>query len=158
MQPGEHKRKPNSILGLLCRLHFPGLVMHAGVLELAYTWVHYMATPDAIDREGRNFTTKARRVVGELWVSHPRTKMVEISHYVSIFGMMIAIILWVYMQDFYRCEEGHEARANEQAHMTCYKLVKDMHYEAHVQDIIVYCADVEKRSVNKPAARDIFLT
>ena len=62
------------------------------------------------------------------------------------------------MQDFYRCEEGHEARENEQAHMTCYKLVKDMHYEARVQAIIVYCADVEKRSVNKPAARDIFLT
>ena len=100
MQPGEHKRKPNGILGLLCRLHFPGLVMHAGVLEPAYTWDHYMASPDATDREGRNFTTKARRVVGELWVSHPRTKMVEISHYVSIFGMMIAIILWVYMQDF----------------------------------------------------------
>ena len=56
--------------------------------------------------EGRNFTTKARRVVGELWVSHPRTKMVEISHSVSIFGIMIAIILWVYMQDFYRCESG----------------------------------------------------
>ena len=37
-------------------------------------------------------------------------KMVEISHSVSIFGIMIAIILWVYMQDFYRCEEGYEAR------------------------------------------------
>ena len=66
--------------------------MHAGVLEPAYTWDHYMASPDATDREGRNFTTKARRVVGELWVSHPRTKLLEISHYVSIFGIMIAII------------------------------------------------------------------
>ena len=116
MQSGEHKRKPNGILGLLCRQHFPGLVMHAGVLEPAYRWDHYMATPDATGRDGRNFTTKARRVVGELWVSHPRTKMVEISHSVSIFGMMIAIILWVYMQDFYRCDEGYEARANERAH------------------------------------------
>ena len=84
-----------------------------------------MASPNATDREGRNFTTKARRVVGELWVSHSRTKMVEISHSVSIFGMMIAIILWVYMQDFYRCKEGYEARANELAHQACYKLVKD---------------------------------
>ena len=116
MQPGEHKRKPNGILGLLCRLHFPGLVMHAGVLEPAYTWDHYMASPDTTDREGRNFNTKARRVVRELWVSHSRTEMVEIPHSISIFGMMIAIILWVYMQDFYMCEEGYEARSNEQAH------------------------------------------
>ena len=85
MHPGDHKLKPNGILGLLCRLHFPGLVMHAGVLELAYTWDHYMATPDTTDREGRNFGTKARRVVGELWVSHPHTKMVEISHSVQFF-------------------------------------------------------------------------
>ena len=95
MQPGEYKRKPNGILGLLCRLHFPGLVMHAGVLEPAYMWDHYMASPDATDREGRNFTTKARRVVGELWVSHPPTKMVEISHSISVFGMMIAIIWYI---------------------------------------------------------------
>ena len=92
MQPGEHKWKPNGILGLLCRLHFPGLMMHAGVLEPAYTWDHYMASPNATDREGRNFTTKARRVVEELWVSHSPTKMVEIPHSVSIFVMMIAII------------------------------------------------------------------
>jgi len=94
---GAHNRKPNGILGHLCWLHFPGLVMHAGVLEPAYTWDHFMASPDATDREGRNFATKARRVVGELWVSHPRIKIVEISHSVSIFEMMIAIILWVYM-------------------------------------------------------------
>ena len=92
MQPGDHKRKPNGILGLLCRLHFPELVMHAGVLEPAYTCDHYMASPDATNREGRNFTTKARRVVGELWVSHPCTKMVDISHSVSIFRIVIAII------------------------------------------------------------------
>ena len=56
------------------------------------------------------------------------------------------------------CKEGHEARANEKAHQTCYKLVKDMHYEACVQAVIVYCAEFEKRKVKKPAARDIFLT
>jgi len=130
VQPSEHKRKPNGILGLLCRQHFSGLVMHAGVLEPAYMWDHYMASPDATDREGRNITTKARRVVGEICVSHSPTKMVEIPHSVSIFVMMMAIMLWVYMQDFYRCEECYEARANEQAHQACYKLVKDIHYEA----------------------------
>ena len=59
------------------------------------------------------------------------------------------------MQDFYRCEEGYEARANEQAHQACYKLV---HYEARVQAVFVYCVEFEKRSVKKLAARDIFLT
>ena len=65
--------------------------------------------------------------------------------------MMIAIILWLYMQDFYRSEEAYEARANEQAHQACYKLVKDMHYEARVQAVVVYCAEFEKRrSRNQP--------
>ena len=62
------------------------------------------------------------------------------------------------MQNFYRCEEDYEARANEQAHQACYKLVKDLHYEARVQAVVVYCAKFEKRKVKKPAARDIFLT
>ena len=92
VQQGDHKRKPNGILGLLRRLRLPGLVMQAGVLEPAYTWDHYIIIPDTEDREGRNFGTKARRVVGELWVSHPRTKLVNISHSISIFGIMIAII------------------------------------------------------------------
>ena len=37
------------------------------------------------------------------------------------------------MQDFYRCAPGYEARANQVANKACYKLVKDMHYEARVQ-------------------------
>ena len=77
MQPSEHKRKPNGILGLLCRKHFPGLVMNAGVLEPAYMWDHYMSSPDATDREGRNFTTKARRMIGEL------TDLSEVEPYIA---------------------------------------------------------------------------
>jgi len=52
---------------------------HAEVREPAYTWDHYMAVADADDREGRNFGTKARRVVGELWVSNHFTTLVNIS-------------------------------------------------------------------------------
>ena len=55
VQEGAHKRKPNDIMGLLCREIFPRLVMHAGVLEPAYTWDHYIAVPDAEDWEGRSF-------------------------------------------------------------------------------------------------------
>jgi len=79
VQQGAHKRKPNSILGTLCRELFPGLVMHAGILEPAYTWDHYIAVPDAEDREGRSFGNKARRVVGEFWVSR-RTILVNSYH------------------------------------------------------------------------------
>ena len=74
-----HNRKPNGILGALYREHFPGLVEHAGVREPAYTWDHYMDVTDTDDREGRNFGTKARRVVGELWVSNRGTTLVNIS-------------------------------------------------------------------------------
>jgi len=38
----------------------------------------------------------------------------------------------LYMQDFYRCDEGYEERAAIVAHNQCVKLVKDMHYEAQV--------------------------
>ena len=79
VQAGAHKRKPNGILGTLCRELFPGLVMHAGILEPAYTWDHYISVPDAEDREGRSFGNKARRVVGEFWVSR-RTILVNSYH------------------------------------------------------------------------------
>jgi hypothetical protein len=37
-----------------------------------------------------------------------------------------------YMQDFFRMERGYEQRANQVAVTACKKLVKDMHYEAHI--------------------------
>ena len=61
------------------------------------------------------------------------------------------------MQDFYRGVEGQEARAAQVAHTACYKLVKDMHYEAHVQAIISYYASYEERRVKKVEARNVFL-
>ena len=71
VQAGAHKRKPNVILGTLCLELFPGLVMHAGILE--------QGDPDAEDREGRSFGNKARQVVGEFWVSR-RTILVNSYH------------------------------------------------------------------------------
>jgi hypothetical protein len=64
-----HKRSVNSILGLLCREHFPGLVEYGGVTEPAYTFDHYAAASDAEDRDGRVFNDKTERVKQELWVS-----------------------------------------------------------------------------------------
>ena len=42
----------------------------------------------------------------------------------------------IYMQDFFLCQEGYEARAARVAHKACYKLVKDMHYEARNQAVV----------------------
>ena len=42
--------------------------------------------------------------------------------------------------------------------MACYKLVKDMHYEARVQAVISYCVEYKKSSVKKGVARDLLLT
>jgi hypothetical protein len=57
-----HKRSVNGILGLLCREHFPSLVEYGGVTEPVYTFDHYAAAPDAEDRDGRIFNSKAERV------------------------------------------------------------------------------------------------
>ena len=62
------------------------------------------------------------------------------------------------MQDFYRCAKGYEKSAAALAHTTCFKLVKDMHYEAHVQAVIVYNADVLSVKVSKAEARNMRLT
>ena len=62
------------------------------------------------------------------------------------------------MQDYYRCEPGYEAMVAQVADTACRKLVKDMHYEASVQAVITYCANVEKRKVGKDIARNMFLT
>ena len=64
----------------------------------------------------------------------------------------------IYMQDFYRCESGYESAATTLAHIVCAKLVKDMHYEAHVQVVISYNANFLKVKVSKAEARNMRLT
>lgn len=62
------------------------------------------------------------------------------------------------MQDFFRCQEGYEAKAAQVAHKACYKLVKDIHYEARVQAVVTYYALVRKERITKKDARNVFLT
>ncbi|GJM84644.1 hypothetical protein PR202_ga00333 [Eleusine coracana subsp. coracana] len=64
---GDHNHKVSGIIGILCRRHYPGLVVHGPVTEPANTWDDYIACPDARDLEGRIFNNKAERVVNELW-------------------------------------------------------------------------------------------
>ena len=62
------------------------------------------------------------------------------------------------MQDFFRCEDGYEARADVVATTACKKLVVDMHYEARIQAIIPYHGSVIGERVTKPQARTMSLT
>ena len=62
------------------------------------------------------------------------------------------------MQDFYRCQEGYEAKAASISEEAAKKLVKDMHYEACVQSIIDYYAQHRRIKVKKEEARTMNLT
>jgi hypothetical protein len=92
---GGHGRNPNSILGLLCREHFPGLVEYGEVTSLAYTFDHYNVAPDAVDRDGREFNNKAKRVMQELWLSLPHTILFNTSHSLQILEIMYGYIVFV---------------------------------------------------------------
>ena len=74
---GGHTRQVNGILGLLCKEHFLGLVEYARVIGLAYSFDHYATAPDAANRARRVFNNKAERVKQELWVSPPRTTLLN---------------------------------------------------------------------------------
>jgi hypothetical protein len=89
---GVHKRQVNGILGLLCREHFPSLVEYVRVLEPAYTWEHYIAIPDAQDRNGRVFANKAKQVKAKLWVSLLPTTLLNTSHSLDILEIMTGYI------------------------------------------------------------------
>ena len=85
--------RSNGILGLLCRLHFPGLVQFGEELQPAYTWNHYVTARDAADHDGRVFPNKVERVKGELWVSMPRTTLLNTSHSLDILEVMTVYIV-----------------------------------------------------------------
>ena len=64
----------NGILGLLCRQHFPGIVTYASKTELAYSFDHYAVATNA------EYPNKVARVKAELWLSLPRTTLLNTSH------------------------------------------------------------------------------
>ena len=61
------------------------------------------------------------------------------------------------MRDFYRCQEGYEAKAASISEEAAKKLVKDMHYEARVQAIIDYYAQRRRMKIKKEEARTMNL-
>ena len=62
------------------------------------------------------------------------------------------------MQDFFRCEEGYEAKADVVADKASKKLVKDMHYKARIQAVIQYHEEILRERIPKRAARTMSLT
>ena len=66
--PGVHRRIPNGILGLLCKLHYRSYMEVGGQLQPVLSWDHYIAANDVPDWVGGLFPNKAQRVLNELWV------------------------------------------------------------------------------------------
>ena len=62
------------------------------------------------------------------------------------------------MQDFFRCEEGYETKADVVANKAAKKLIKDMHYEARIQAVIQYNTEILRVRLPKSVARTMRLT
>ena len=62
------------------------------------------------------------------------------------------------MQDFFRCQDGHEARVDAVATKCCKKLIVDMHYEACILTVVTYQGTVLGTKVTKRDARSMTLT
>ena len=83
-----HNRMANGILGLLYKRHYLGCMDIAGVRQLASSWEHYIAAPDAPDTESRVYENKAQRVLNELWVSLHGTTFTNTSYSLHILEIM----------------------------------------------------------------------
>lgn len=90
MAAGDHARIPNGIPGILCRVHFPGLVDFAGGSMPAWTWAHYEAAEDNTrDDEGRPLVHKGARIMHDFWVSlFSTTSNFNASHSLEIIKIM----------------------------------------------------------------------
>jgi hypothetical protein len=99
--PGQYKRKPSGILGLLVKLHYPGVIQVGQGQVVATTWEHYIHAQDALDLDSRIFQNKAERVVEELWVSLRRTRFLN-----TLYSLIIIIIMTRYVSCVRRTSTG----------------------------------------------------
>ncbi|XP_073363039.1 uncharacterized protein [Aegilops tauschii subsp. strangulata] len=107
-------RRPNSVLGVLCRQNFPGFVTLPGegrLPELGLSWEHYVAAPAPPDViiDGVVCDTRADMVIRTFWT-------------------------------FYRCEEGYEEDAAHVIENVCKCLLQNLQHEARVQAVRDYYA------------------
>jgi hypothetical protein len=64
----------------------------------------------------------------------------------------------VYIQDFFGCQDGCEDAAALVLTKACKRGVKDLHYEARVQDVITFNGAYLGKKVRKKEAREMMLT
>jgi len=72
------------------------MVEYTGVRQPAYTFNHYTTSADSRDRDGREFNNNTKRVKAELWVSLPRTTLLNTSHSLDILQIMNGYIVSMY--------------------------------------------------------------
>ena len=61
------------------------------------------------------------------------------------------------VQEWFTCESGYEAQASVVQDKVAKGRLKDMYYEAHVQVLITYYADVKHERLAKKDARTMIL-
>ncbi|XBI54735.1 hypothetical protein VPH35_036694 [Triticum aestivum] len=127
----QNVRRPNSVLGVLCRQNFLGFVTLPGegrLPELGLSWEHYMAAPappgEIID--GVLCDTTADVVTRKFWT-------------------------------FYRYEEGYEEDAANVIDNVCKRLLQNLRHKAQVQAVRDYYA-LRGIKKTKPACREKFLS
>ena len=126
---GTSARTPASILGVLCRKWYPGIVQLSEepvVQEPASNWDRYALVTDD------TYRNKQERVLAEFWVSLSRTTLLNTLHsLVKSFLEIMNVYYRFYMQKYFR-PKGLEEQADRAAAAACRKYVTDMHHEGSV--------------------------
>ncbi|KAI5000853.1 hypothetical protein ZWY2020_010812 [Hordeum vulgare] len=105
-------RKPNIILGVLCRKNFPGFVTLPGPeREVGMTWEHSLGAPapPEVEIDRVLCDTRADMVIRKFWT-------------------------------YYRCEEGYEEDVAKVIETECRRLLQNFRHEARVQAVRGYYA------------------
>jgi hypothetical protein len=66
--------------------------------------------------------------------------------------------MFVYMQSFFKAEDGLEDVADKTAHRACQKYVGDMIHEKRLQAHVDYYRSIKKQPLNKAGSRTVTLT
>jgi hypothetical protein len=92
---GTPSHSPASILGVLCRKWYPGIVeLTLGGREPAFSWDRYALASDD------HYCNKQDRVLAEFWVSLSHTTLVNTSHSSLFFQILTGYIVFVYAEVF----------------------------------------------------------
>jgi hypothetical protein len=154
---GPRVRNPNSILGVLVRENFPGLVQMPGPDEVPQPglfWEHYRAAPAPPETtiNGVECHTRADMVINGFWV-------ISVSH-----NKILIIASWcthqcclVLLQVYYKVDESKEQEAADVIVAEATRLLQNTRHEMRVQAVRDYYAK-QGRKRSKKDCRKKFLT